>query len=188
MELRAAMLVFLASRRYRICMEQRITCTKCGGPFDRHGNKGRSGQCKKCMNARTKVWRENNREKQREYERRYRHRNLELYNERQRAWRSAHPKAMSIYKRRCNLKTQYGLTMAQYEAMVASQSGLCAICSNGPSKSARNKMNLVVDHAHDGSRRVRGLLCDTCNRALGLLRDSSDVLRKAAAYLDRNKS
>lgn len=41
---------------------------------------------------------------------------------------------------------------------------------------------LCVDHAHDDGR-VRGLLCDNCNRGIGLLGESPDALIRAAAYL-----
>jgi len=80
---------------------------------------------------------------------------------------------------------KYGLTVARYDEMVEAQGGACAICSTPCT-------TFVVDHDHDCcpgqttcGKCVRGLLCGTCNSGIGLLKDSSDVLRKAAAYLER---
>lgn len=73
------------------------------------------------------------------------------------------------------LKGQYGITVEQYEEMLASQNGVCAICQNPPAK----KQRLHVDHCHTTGR-VRALLCWTCNTQLG----SYEKLRdQAAAYL-----
>ncbi len=53
--------------------------------------------------------------------------------------------------------------------------GACRGCgSTGP---------LVVDHSHETDR-VRGLLCSPCNLALGMVKDSPDVLRQLASYLE----
>lgn len=61
------------------------------------------------------------------------------------------------------LKHRYNITPEQYDALNTQQKGLCAICGNPP----RGKMQrLSVDHDHTTGR-VRGLLCITCNRALG---------------------
>ncbi len=66
-----------------------------------------------------------------------------------------------------------------YTAMFLRQGGVCAICREKPKLFRR----LVVDHDHRTGR-VRGLLCDNCNRAIGLLKDKSQILHKAIKYLD----
>jgi hypothetical protein len=73
---------------------------------------------------------------------------------------------------------RYRLTNAQYDAMVAQQRGLCAICGNPPNV----KGTLFVDHDHD-SGVIRGLLCGHCNSGIGMLGDSLDRLRRALRYL-----
>jgi hypothetical protein len=84
----------------------------------------------------------------------------------------------SRYLQRC-----YGITLRQYEKLRQNQENLCAIClREGFVMASHHKMKLVVDHCHT-SGRVRGLLCHNCNRALGLLRDSDEVLRRAINYL-----
>jgi hypothetical protein len=43
------------------------------------------------------------------------------------------------------------------------------------------------DHDHT-TNQVRGILCERCNRAIGLLRDDVDVLKNAIKYLERHKN
>lgn len=74
--------------------------------------------------------------------------------------------------------------LPQYDEMLAAQSGTCAICRQ-EEKSGRYK-SLCIDHCHD-SGAIRGLLCSNCNRALGLFKDSPQVMAAATAYLERSK-
>jgi transposase-like protein len=86
------------------------------------------------------------------------------------------------------LMAHYRLTRDAYDAMLASQDGVCAICLNpGP---RRDK--LAVDHDHaccpgadSCGKCVRGLLCVNCNRAVGLLKDDVASARRLLSYLDR---
>jgi predicted nucleic acid-binding Zn ribbon protein len=75
----------------------------------------------------------------------------------------------------------YGLSQDEYEAMLARQGGGCAICgtTDWPGKDHRPH----VDHDHE-TKRVRGLLCDSCNQGLGRFADDPARLRAAAAYLE----
>lgn len=87
--------------------------------------------------------------------------------------------------------SRYGIGLAEYRQMLESQGGVCAICGNSPYASVRN---LSVDHDHSccaGNRScgkcVRGLLCLRCNNAIGLLRDSPEVVQSAVDYLVQRK-
>lgn len=80
------------------------------------------------------------------------------------------------------LVTKYGISREYYNGMLAVQGGGCAICHQPP-----NGKDLAVDHNHNTGV-VRGLLCCNCNRGLGHLQDSSDMLLKAADYLKRHGS
>lgn len=73
------------------------------------------------------------------------------------------------------IRTKYGLTMHDYNYMMANQNGRCKICREKPDK-------LVVDHDH-GTGKVRGLLCNSCNTGLGLLQDAPAVLQSALMYI-----
>jgi hypothetical protein len=76
------------------------------------------------------------------------------------------------------LQKTYGISVADFEAMLAAQGGVCDICACGP-----NGREWHVDHCHD-SGRVRGVLCDNCNRGLGQFKESAMLLRRAADYLE----
>lgn len=93
---------------------------------------------------------------------------------------------MAANKRRLGLKL-YGLSEQQYADMLAAQGGVCAICDQDePSAHGRTgkQFRLSVDHCHVTGR-IRGLLCQKCNRAIGLLGDDAELLRKAIEYLEQ---
>ena len=84
------------------------------------------------------------------------------------------------------LQRTFGITIGEYKALLELQSNACAICKKANRTDSHNglrKKQLGVDHDHKTGS-VRGLLCNDCNRAIGLLRDSAELLRKAANYLD----
>jgi predicted nucleic acid-binding Zn-ribbon protein len=84
------------------------------------------------------------------------------------------------------LKTNYNLSLDDYQQMLNEQNGVCAICGKtAESKSVRVK-NLSVDHDHV-TNSVRGLLCTPCNRALGMFEDNIDILKSAVNYLSKFK-
>ena len=85
--------------------------------------------------------------------------------------------------RRYKRKRAYGLTATGYSDLLTKQDGVCAICNQPETAKRRGTlMTLAVDHDHYTGI-VRGLLCQRCNRAIGLLHDDYDILDKAAAYL-----
>ncbi len=80
---------------------------------------------------------------------------------------------------------KHGLTLDQYHAMAERQDFCCAICREIPvPKHCKSSPDgFVIDHSHV-SGKVRGLLCPSCNVALGQLRDNPHTARKAATYLE----
>jgi hypothetical protein len=84
------------------------------------------------------------------------------------------------------LKTQYGITRDEFEALFEAQGGACAICRTEqlPVSGAFPSTQWNVDHHHE-SGTIRGILCSLCNWGLGQFRDSPDLLRAAIAYLER---
>ena len=76
------------------------------------------------------------------------------------------------------LLRKYGITQADYNALLAKQKGGCAICGRKPSA----RISLHVDHDHR-TKRIRGLLCFRCNNAIGDFGDNPELIRHAAAYL-----
>ena len=91
----------------------------------------------------------------------------------------------SIYERverPSKLRRQYGITVAEYDVMLANQQGKCAICFS-PRPGSRTR-HFHVDHCHQTGV-VRGLLCHKCNRAIGLFEDDPNLLYNAASYLEK---
>ena len=74
------------------------------------------------------------------------------------------------------LKSLYGISSDDYDRLFAHQRGACAICGK------RSAKTLCVDHCH-ATGKVRGLLCQRCNLALGHLNDSPTLVSAALAYL-----
>lgn len=83
---------------------------------------------------------------------------------------------------RITIKSQYGLSSEDYDMMLWEQRHVCAICK----QSCKLRKRLSVDHCHE-TNTVRGLLCDRCNKTLGLMKDSPDHLEAAAKYLRFNQ-
>ena len=67
-------------------------------------------------------------------------------------------------------ESAYGITREQYDSMP----NVCQIC--GSTKS------LVIDHSHK-SGRIRGRLCNSCNKGLGFFDDNPALLERASDYV-----
>lgn len=92
------------------------------------------------------------------------------------------PEERRKQKRDHNLYTRYRIRSEQYDELFKKQKGLCAICK---SKEIIRDI-LCVDHNHQTGK-IRGLLCQTCNRAIGLLKDDHKTTLRAHQYLKDNK-
>lgn len=114
---------------------------------------GRSALCAPCRTARTK------------------------------AWAAAHPERFEDQKRRSWLKRKYDITPEQYDELLVSQNGVCAICARPPADPRGYAMHVDHDHA---TGTVRGILCGRCNRGIGQFDDDPVVLAAAVDYLRRS--
>lgn len=76
---------------------------------------------------------------------------------------------------------RYGITLADYDAILAAQGGRCACCGVAAN---RNGKRLFVDHDH-ATGAVRGVICHKCNAGIGALGDTIDGVRQALSYLER---
>lgn len=151
--------------RWYWCLSEKATktCTRCHeekspSEFyrDRTRKDGLYPQCRKCAAQAKKGSRKSDPEYQRQ-------------------WRQRNPDKYRAISRRAELKRKYGITVSDYEGMYAKQEGRCAICKKA-------EEILAIDHCHD-SGRVRGLLCKACNRGIGMLQDSPELLESAVRYL-----
>lgn len=90
-------------------------------------------------------------------------------------------KRSSEYHRRSNLKRRYNLTVEEFYKLFDAQEGCCKTC--GKHKLETKQQWLVIDHCHV-SKKVRGLLCNECNLALGYVKDNAVVLKNMIEYLN----
>ncbi len=85
-----------------------------------------------------------------------------------------------------NLLANYGLTLAQYDAMYVAQGGRCGACGQQETirtrKAQVEPVRLAVDHCHKTGK-VRGLLCMRCNTVLGQLERAPELVSQLEAYL-----
>lgn len=72
-----------------------------------------------------------------------------------------------------HLEKKYGLSIEQYRKMLKH----CGVCGS--------KHRLGIDHNHE-TNKVRGILCRSCNSALGFLREDPDVVRKMLRYIEKH--
>ena len=116
------------------------------------------------MTKTQKAWVEKNRVKVREIAKRH------YYN---------NPKAI-----RAGTLKRHGMTEADYQDMLASQNGKCAICG-APHEEEKWK-RLAIDHDHITGKN-RGLLCNNCNHMLGCAKDCPEILTAGISYLASRK-
>jgi hypothetical protein len=120
------------------------------------------------------------------------HKTLEARRAYNNAYRHRHPEKCQAYERGyadsgqkywASILRKFGLTKQGYLAMDKAQHHRCAACGQ-PERHRRNGklVRLAVDHNHL-TKRVRGLLCSSCNTALGLLRESLVVIEMLHQYL-----
>lgn len=134
-------------------------CRRCGGTFEGELHRKTCDSCKNIPRVRS--------EAHKDYMAQYQKDNRKAEDQR---W----------YK----IKNRYGLTEAEWWLMLEAQEWACLICSK-PWKESDPVRNWHTDHKHNGTKNVRGILCSLCNRGLGQFQDSPNLLRQAAAYLER---
>ena len=130
------------------------------------------------------IYRDSNKEQIKKEEAIYRLENADKIKVKDDRYKRENPYKVRKSNRKSHLKTKYGITLNNYDDMVIKQNGLCAICHK---PEMRKNHSLSVDHDHSTGQ-IRELLCDKCNKALGFLNDNSDLVRNAAAYLDKHNN
>lgn len=103
-------------------------------------------------------------------------------------WRRAETRRIREYRKlhpdvvkNAALKRKFGIDISTYERLLEEQNGACAVCKVEFSGTVPN-----VDHNHT-TKAVRGLLCMSCNIALGHVKDSVEILESAVEYLNKYK-
>ena len=97
-------------------------------------------------------------------------------------WAARNPEKKKRITRDYFLRRDYGITHDDYLRMLEEQGGKCAGCGTDTPSPVGDWEYFAVDHCHHTGK-VRGLLCNPCNRGMGLLRDDPDILRALLNYL-----
>ena len=91
-------------------------------------------------------------------------------------------------KKNERLRRAFDITYDEYKVMLDEQGGVCAICKQPEMSMSYGKVKyLAIDHDHTTGE-IRGLLCNNCNRCLGLLKDNIDTMYAMVEYIKQNKS
>lgn len=140
-------------------------CTTCNEPKEENtnnfrksklGKNGLRSQCRPC-------------ERTVENERR---RNSLEHKEKEKKWNKTEKGKLKA--KRGRIKFTFGISLEEYESYFEVANNKCQICDS--------EENLVLDHCHI-TLKIRGVLCSKCNVALGMLKDSIEILDKAKNYL-----
>lgn len=154
-------------------------CQKCGKPLGVSKSNRNRGQLVGCRPCWRREWYKRNqeyvKEQSAEYYARTRDRRLEVAKQTR---ESMSPAERKLWYRRINLKRKYGITLEDYERMFSEQNGRCFLCEAEPPAGRP----LSVDHCHK-EKRVRRLLCDVCNRFLGIIERDPTWVDRALLYL-----
>lgn len=132
---------------------------------------GSGSYCRRCRNEYGRWWSKTNQEK-------VRLKNLK--------WRKSHPEQ----NRECNhaawIKSEYGITRDGYSEMLLRQGGVCAICKKAETVEWEGvTKRLSVDHSHETGK-VRALLCNNCNRVIGLVETANADIYAYLSYLNKH--
>lgn len=93
---------------------------------------------------------------------------------------------MYKYNRVRNL-ARFGLTIEDYDRMLAEQNGVCMLCGRPPKpEGIKAESKLHADHDH-ATGQHRDLLCSNCNKGLGCFGENPALLRAAADYIERHR-
>ena len=184
------------------------TCTKCNvskpeAEFysKKAGRKGRRAYCKKCTSEASRSYNIKHNKQMRERSKLYRATNKDKISAYYSTNKDKHNNARNVKRqtsdgkkrrqaeqRRYRLKT-YGLTISAFDKLFKGQNGKCAICGlelvdeNDKGRKVSNAYPRI-DHCHETGK-IRGLLCNRCNIAMGTFEDDIELLGNAVAYLSR---
>lgn len=170
------------------------TMTKCINGCDREGAKN-SGLCSNCIKRggnpptrRNTGWLHNN------LEQRMCSRCKNIFpKEDVDSWthKSRCKECQAWVKRDTYLKRYYSIDIEKYEKLLSLSSGGCYICGKTKKQNKNNHLSVDHDHSccngpHSCGKCIRGILCDTCNRAVGLLQNDSQNAMAVAIYIKNN--
>lgn len=144
-----------------------------------HSPDGLQKRCLVCARAASADYYLRNKDKAQQASRSWQDRNKDHVYAKRKEWREANPDRLTAYRRRSHLASR-GLSSLEFDHMVETQGGCCALCGA--------LSRLCIDHDHSCCKKgcpkcVRALLCSSCNTGLGLFKDDPTLLIAASNYL-----
>ena len=150
---------------------------------------------KKEQKEQRKLWREANKEHLKEYGKKYREANKEKTKADLKRWKEENSTHVQNYYKQWSennkdyhkdkhLRYSYGISLEEYNTMREQQNAKCACCGVDETETPRGR--LFVDHCHS-SGKIRALLCQHCNTALGMVKDDVEILSSLITYLQEHK-
>jgi hypothetical protein len=140
---------------------------------DKNTKDGLRSRCKECTKKEFKNWYDKNPELVKKIRKDYKEYRSDYYKSEER----------KLKHRKSYIERTFNIPYELYEEMHNKQNGLCGIC-NRPETSKTYKY-LAIDHCHKTGH-IRGLLCNSCNRGIGMLLDNINIVRNALNYLKNN--
>ena len=137
---------------------------------------GHRNECKECTRYVRRLNYQANRDAYIKKAQEWKRKNPERHRESERRRRRRRDSRQIRIERDQYLRRAYGLTLEEFDFLIAAQAGECAICAKVDGE------RLHVDHDH-ATGRVRGLLCGNCNRAMGLFHEDARRFEAAGSYL-----
>jgi hypothetical protein len=134
--------------------------------------------CRKCRRERSLKWQRENPDKYREQQQKTYKKNIDKRREYEK--KRARDPERKRYNKNKNLLDKYGITIEEFECMVESQNGLCAICEE---RLTYGRNGCAVDHDHTTGQ-VRSILCSPCNKGIGHFQENISRIKAAVMYLE----
>jgi len=149
------------------------------------------GRCKACVRDKYKEYKEENKEKLKEKNRKSneKRKNKDInrdYKKEYQDKKERHGKLYSLHKQ-CK---SHKMELQDYFDMVTAQDNKCAICGNEETRIcgvSKNVNRLCIDHCHE-TKKVRELLCHSCNTGIGKFKENEELLMKAMEYLRKHNA
>lgn len=124
-------------------------------------------------------WRDNNRDRIREYSKKHYLKNKEVIKKKHAEHYYNTKQKYQIRLKRNHLQKNYGITLERFEELLKIQDNKCDICKIDFSKTVKP----CVDHCHN-TLTVRGILCRKCNLSLPSF-ENLEFVKSALKYLDK---
>lgn len=96
-------------------------------------------------------------------------------------WQRDHKEQYDAKHRISSRLWKHNISLDEYSELFIKQDGRCAICGKHQSEFTKE---LHIDHDHENEK-IRGLLCENCNIAIGLMKDDTAILLAAIKYLEK---